>query len=388
MPTAEQIVSRYLFNEDTPPANLKDEALIRAAGAKGDPIEVDMDEFMTTGGGRFADVARFNFVRNFLAGNDYTQGEPSGGATLAPGVYSTKQLLGLYGLNPDLHLGIGQYYCGLYDADYVDRCYVFGSSAFKINEDAWFTVHANGAREIDNICVEPVNDNFDYESDSPPAIINNTLTEHVIDPYQLGRQVPIEFTGSVTARQHLTSADLPSLTARNLTAVTTETSYKAFVAAATDASHFAGLFQSFLGNLRNKGIVDYQDGHGRFILHDGQDVNHDGIVDAQSCLPEPLWGSGAAILGGGGHDHLLGFVGPDELYGGAGNDADALYGGQGDDQLYAIEDDSTQDALHGGEGNTPCTRSSSSAPTASRRPVSSVPSSTPSTRPTIPVSSR
>lgn len=70
MPTIEQIVSRYLFNQDTPPANLKDESLIRAENALGDPVLVDMNEFMTTGAGRFAGVERFNFVRNFLGAHD------------------------------------------------------------------------------------------------------------------------------------------------------------------------------------------------------------------------------------------------------------------------------------------------------------------------------
>ncbi len=38
MPTIEQIVSRYLFNKDAPPTNLKDEDLIRSAGAVGDTV--------------------------------------------------------------------------------------------------------------------------------------------------------------------------------------------------------------------------------------------------------------------------------------------------------------------------------------------------------------
>jgi hypothetical protein len=66
MPTLEQIVSRYLFDQDVPPINLKDEALIRDAGVQGTAIKVDMNDFMTTGGGRFADVARFNFVRKIF----------------------------------------------------------------------------------------------------------------------------------------------------------------------------------------------------------------------------------------------------------------------------------------------------------------------------------
>jgi hypothetical protein len=34
MPTVVQIVSRYLFNQDTPPANLKDDSLVRPVGVK------------------------------------------------------------------------------------------------------------------------------------------------------------------------------------------------------------------------------------------------------------------------------------------------------------------------------------------------------------------
>ena len=67
MPSIEQVVSRYLFNRDVPPADLTDESIIRLKGKTGDSIVVDMNEFMTSGGGRFAGVERFNFVRNLFA---------------------------------------------------------------------------------------------------------------------------------------------------------------------------------------------------------------------------------------------------------------------------------------------------------------------------------
>jgi hypothetical protein len=48
MPTAEEVVCLYLYGQMTPPADLKTEALIRPAGV-GAPVDVDMNEFMTTG---------------------------------------------------------------------------------------------------------------------------------------------------------------------------------------------------------------------------------------------------------------------------------------------------------------------------------------------------
>ena len=154
MPAINNVVSRYLFNTDTPPSNLTNESIIRNEGQQGDRISVDANEYMTTGGGRFAGVERFNFVRNFLASNDYK-------GILPAGVYTTSELLVAYGITDNL-LAVQQYYQGVYDSDYAQRAYVFGSGNYKINDDALFYVNENGTREISNICVVPVDNDFDY----------------------------------------------------------------------------------------------------------------------------------------------------------------------------------------------------------------------------------
>ena len=69
IPTAEEIVSLYLYGQLTPPANLKTEQLIRPPGL-GITKNVDVNEYMTTGGGRFVKVENFLCVRNFLAADD------------------------------------------------------------------------------------------------------------------------------------------------------------------------------------------------------------------------------------------------------------------------------------------------------------------------------
>ena len=70
MPTAQEILCLYLYGQKTPPANIKTDILIRPEGVGQVSLNVDMNEYMTTGGGRFVKVESFRYVRNFLAGND------------------------------------------------------------------------------------------------------------------------------------------------------------------------------------------------------------------------------------------------------------------------------------------------------------------------------
>lgn len=72
MLTFKIIMSRYLFNRDAPPGDLVDESLIRGRSEIGTPVLVDANDFMVNGGGRFMSVARFNIVRRFLSGDDYS----------------------------------------------------------------------------------------------------------------------------------------------------------------------------------------------------------------------------------------------------------------------------------------------------------------------------
>ena len=64
MPTAEEIVSLYLFGQETPPADLKTDQWIRPPGDGKQTKEVDVNEYMTIGGGRFVKVENFLYVRN------------------------------------------------------------------------------------------------------------------------------------------------------------------------------------------------------------------------------------------------------------------------------------------------------------------------------------
>lgn len=118
IPTAQEILCLYLYGQKTPPSDLKSDVLIRAEGLGEEPAIVDINEYMTTGGGRFVKVESFRYVRNFLAGNDSAYIKEK----VLPGIYSAKKLLDIYEVSEkDRELGIQQYSLGLWDADYIDR---------------------------------------------------------------------------------------------------------------------------------------------------------------------------------------------------------------------------------------------------------------------------
>ncbi|MEJ2693583.1 MAG: hypothetical protein P8166_11135 [Candidatus Thiodiazotropha sp.] len=241
------------------------------------------------------------------------------GSNLLPGTYTTAQLLRLYGIT-DPKLPVLQYYQGVRDDDFAERAYVFGSGSYKVNDDAIFTVNSNGSRSISNICVEPIDDNFDYESSSLLATITNALTKDEIDPSGIGRKVPIEFTGSVTNRQSFTDADWQTLENLNDDALNAELLNKADIA--LSVPYFSAQFALLLGRLAFNDIITYEDGDGRYVVFDGKDINNNGTIDPNLLLNKTEWipYNGTAVIGGGGDDTIYGTDYSDYLDGGEGDD--------------------------------------------------------------------
>ena len=346
MPTAVEAVSMYLFGQKYPPADLKTDALIRPLGKGTDPLIVDKNEYMTTGGGRFVKVENFRYVRNFLAATDYP------GVSLAPGVYTRDQLLQAY--QKEGKLSAWQYYLGVQDDDYSDRAYVFGSTDFEIVPDAKFIVNPDGSREIVDIAVQPMADNFDYESSNAVAAITNWLTKDRIDPSGIGRTVPIEFSGTVLNRQVLTGEDWFALeTANKLSELG-----KLLDADPSNLPSAILDFALVLKRLVTSGVIDYKDPDGRFVYYDGAAPGNNGTLNAADGLGKvqyrgAIYDGAVALLGGDGNDVLNATKKSDELFGGAGHDTlsassgdDLLDGGAGNDKLFAGEGN---DTLHGGE---------------------------------------
>lgn len=325
IPTAQEILCLYLYGQKTPPSDLKSDVLIRAEGLGEEPAIVDINEYMTTGGGRFVKVESFRYVRNFLAGNDSAYIKEK----VLPGIYSAKKLLDIYEVSEkDRELGIQQYSLGLWDTDYIDRSYVFGSGNFKINDDAKFIVNSDGSREIIDIAVVPAEDNFDFTSDSRPAQITNWMTKERLDPSNIGRKVPIIFTGEITGKQDLTGEDWYALEISHSLSQIGKQPDDWLIKWPVGGVDFTALMIQFA----IAGIIDYKDSAGRFIYYDGISPTNDGTLNAEDGLGKvnsrgTLYDGAVALIGGGGNDQLNATDKNDELYGGTGDDT--LDGGSG-----------------------------------------------------------
>ena len=99
IPTAKEILSWYLYGQQNSPAadDLKNDRFIRPKGIDGPTVTVVSEYYMGNGGGRFVGIGNFNFVRNFLQGSYYSNGNVTPDVfSLPPSVYSTEKLLNLY----------------------------------------------------------------------------------------------------------------------------------------------------------------------------------------------------------------------------------------------------------------------------------------------------
>jgi len=236
-PTIGQINCIYLYDAMTPPPQgtmktWRDVVKIaKQAHARGKrEVIINKSWFMQHGGGRFAKPTLFRIVRNFLAPEAAHNLEMYGGGEkdrivnwkrFAPREepYTTKDIFKEYGVEKleNQYISIEQYYLELKSKDFADRCEVFGSSGFRINEEAEFYVFdpkhpltINGKvchRAIKNIWLEPVKDNFDYESTSEAASYSNSITEPLVDPLQIGQKVDILFEGQYSDPKIYTDND-------------------------------------------------------------------------------------------------------------------------------------------------------------------------------------
>ena len=204
MPSRNEMICLYLYDNLTPPApgtlKTKQQVMSYKTG-KRQNLVIDANWFMTLGGGRFVDVESFLMVGKFLGKKDKLAVPPMG--TFIQ--YDPIQLANAYDPNRkdprrEPLLGLKQYDYGSHEPDYVHRCEVFGSSAFRLPPDTRFVIADTGWREIRNACVEPRNDNYDFESHDLKARIHNFVMEGFIDPWKIGHRIEILFSGTIRPR--------------------------------------------------------------------------------------------------------------------------------------------------------------------------------------------
>lgn len=375
LPTAEQVTNKYLYGADKRPEDMLDPSILNHRnGTTENLIPVDAVEYMRSGAGRFVNSANFAWLRKFFDSS----------IALEPGVYSAKQIFELVGgvaTEPGGEKGdagyiVNQIYLGAGDPDYAERAYIWGTTRFKIADDAEFVVSADGSREIRNFAIVPDGDeNFDFEGGADSAIGNRAL-QPIIDPSNIGRTVRLVFDGvDAISRATLTesnfnsdqknviSVDLVDKAQIGLAALNAIEGLKDRLFASGDQSI---RFLDSQGRPIIYGTV-YSDSIGGAVTPSGTDLNQDkynlggwflgGVLDLG--LDSNLYGylqNGIAYVAGSGNDKIVGTSRNDALYGGDGDDT--LLGGIGNDMLaggngfdsYIVDAQSGSDVIVDADG--------------------------------------
>jgi len=345
-----EITLLYVFGTTTPLTDDYNEH-IRPLDANNASITYDMLAYMTSGGGRYATPALFGAVEKIF------------NTTIADGVYTYADFqkdghLVLTG--DDISLTISQYGTDTSSADFADRAYIFGTSGFKLRlENATFEV-INGAITIKGMEVRAGDDNFDFDSNNPLAILLGTfLFEPTFDPYSLARgtqppdyqAVSINFRGSGTNYSSYSYADYllnKQFADEFVSYVIPDSSIGGIlIRSAKDAAGIASLLAGEGPEYFQKIAAD------QFLsyMHNGLKViygtpNSDLLTEWSKELSFDSY-DGYFMVGGAGDDTLIGEAFADELLGG--NDNDTLTGMGGNDTLEGGAGDDTY-IYHSGDG--------------------------------------
>jgi Ca2+-binding RTX toxin-like protein len=364
--SAEIITNYYLYGQDTVPADLADAGRIRPAQPSS--VTVDVNAYMA-GPGRFASAASFEVIRKFFDSSLYPESY-----ALQPGTYTKQQMFNLLGLsNSKNFVTITQAFYDDGKDDFVERAYVWNTTAFKLFDGIQFVIEPDGTRKINNLAIVPHSENtdafrnpienFDFQSSTLSSQVANLALQPSIDPSGIGKTVNISFTQNRTLQQNFTYSDYVYA---NSTRIDPNPLLAVNLALNRDA---------LIDRLFQNGPIRFVDTNGRPIFYGSNggdsisESNLFGVPFVQSPLPygHPLRalrsngvtivaGTGSdAVNGGDFNDYLIGGNGSDQLSGGEGDDTllgqdenDVLYGGNGNDTLYGGEG---QDFLAGGEGD-------------------------------------
>ncbi len=191
--TPAEITNLYLYGTKSTPSNLLDNKLIRPESDI-TSVDVNLNEFMSTGAGRFAIGRQFEIINNFFTADS---------SLLPPGTYTKAQIAAISRPPLDFYGWKMQQY-NYQDSvdDYAERAYIYNTQAFQIADGASFVVEADGRRRIDNFAIVPLKDektentqdNFDFiSSDWPTKVVNFLVLQRSIDPSYIGRKVIINF---------------------------------------------------------------------------------------------------------------------------------------------------------------------------------------------------
>ncbi|SHG99599.1 Ca2+-binding protein, RTX toxin-related [Chryseolinea serpens] len=154
-----------------------------SATVKNLEVKIDMVSFMDTGPGRYAFASEASFVQDFF----------TGGVSLANGTYTKQDLIANHGYTlADFRIDVVHYETDPNSDDYALRTYVYNNAAFVISDATEFVINGDNIY-INKMCIQALDDNFDFESSGSLTQIGDIFLESVIDPSSIGRRVEIEF---------------------------------------------------------------------------------------------------------------------------------------------------------------------------------------------------
>ena len=342
----DEILARYLWNQETAPSpsELVDDKWIRDASAKGDALMIDAQEYMTYGGGRFVSAADFEFFKDFFS------------SKFSAGSYDFISMWNILRAENPINSemsndekverftkAISQYTTGIGSSDYLTRAFIFGSTSFTIDFDSIkFVVKADGTKEIQGLKIIPCEDNFDFDSKNGVANYLNEDFKKVIDPFGIGRTVPIKFTGDVSAVT-VTDKDFAQLKKTK-----SEQEDIDYLCRLKTPAYLAVIWKL----IKESPSINYIDSHGRKVIYDGKGRFNKGSLEAESAGLLEIFSDDpdSVLIGGGGEDILQGGNGDDLLIGSSSYsvEKDILMGGEGYDTYIADKMDVIEDS--DGEG--------------------------------------
>lgn len=348
LPTTEQVMSMYLYGQDTKPdldALLRGDYL-RPANAPNTTLQINVSDYMDAGPGRFVGAHMFDVVRLFF------ELDLSG---LPPRDYYTeKEISDIFrqmGHSVDALVRIQQTQFSDFIDDYAYRAFVWNTTAFEIKDSdpatraggARFRILADGTKVIEGLEIIPfVNpgdkENFDFHGGDSGAAITNPISRFLTDPSGIGRRVDFDFVGSAP------KIDVYEAVYYDLLNNSPEPSFGNMLTIATLYPEFEKLFAS--------GVTRHLDASNRPIMYgtvgddDFPTFSVDTLTTLNPFLAPYAIQNGICYVGGDGNDTITGLLFKDDaLHGGKGNDTlnglsgnDQLYGGEGDD-TYIVSDE-------------------------------------------------
>ncbi|MBD8876179.1 putative Ig domain-containing protein [Roseibium polysiphoniae] len=398
LPNISQVISQYLYGSTSLPGDFSSETLIRADNVDTD-IQVQVIDYMTgpDGPGRFALASNIDLISTFMTfdvaeANEVFTSFYSGDGTDRVELNKSEiaSFLGFssYGLSvdqKDWNDGVG---------NYGERVFIWGNTAFQINNDAKFVIEKNNApgashpytMRLENFYLEPRRENqgqgsydpenFDFKSSDGSTELTQETSERAIDPSGIGRTVELVFKeGGLTAKTYTYTDYLADQQM-------TDQYYSVFEYSFDNQSLLKDEIQDLFDDLFEDGITSttlsdkmiVYGTSGSDDLHSytttrGYDVT-DETADIGAVWPlvytfdlpqHNKTTNGIVYVAGGGHDTVIGTDKQDALFGGTGGDtliggvAGSQLGGQNVSDVFfqntpSYFDDEIQDRLEGGEG--------------------------------------